>query len=66
MPTFKFTNKSDCGAYFNDARDNFHRTIMDILCRVGFEKKYTEIDLDASLASIIQAMKEGNPEVKKL
>ena len=49
MATFKFTSKYACAAFFNMARDNFHRTIMDILYNIGYKKNYKEIGLDGEI-----------------
>lgn len=60
MAVFQFQDKYACGAFFNMARDNFHRTFMDILHKVGFRKNYDETGLDDRIAEIIEALK-GNP-----
>jgi len=53
MSTFKFENKYACAAYFNIARDNFHRTMMEVLKKIGLNKSYTETDLDVKLAEML-------------
>ena len=60
MSTFKFINKFACGAYFNSARDNFHRAMLDILQQIGVSKHYTETELDDRLAEILNVLK-GEP-----
>ncbi len=72
MATFKFQNKYACAAYFNLARDNFHRTMMDVLKKIGIDKNYTETDLDAKLAEMLSVLKgnltamDNQDDVKKL
>lgn len=61
MATFKFQNKYACGAYFNMARDNFHRTFMDMLHQVGYGAKFTETGLDVVIEEIIGVLKGDAP-----
>lgn len=71
MAVFQFQDKFACGAFFNMARDNYHRTFMDILHRVGLGKNYIETELDEKIAEIIKALKGnvsaiGNDDARKL
>lgn len=60
---FFFKNKYVCGAYFNSARDNFHRTMIDILHQIGVSKNYTETELDNRLAEILNVLKHKPSQV---
>ena len=72
MATFKFKDKYACAAYFNLARDNFHRTMMDVLKKIGIDKNYTETDLDVKLAEMLSVFKgnlsavDSQDDMKKL
>lgn len=72
MATFKFENKYACAAYFNMARDNFHRTMMDVLKKIGIDKNYTETGLDARLTEMLSVLRgdltamDNQKDVQKL
>lgn len=57
MATFKFQNKFACAAYFNMARDNFHRTMLDIFQQIGITDNYIETELDARMAEMLAVLK---------